>query len=166
MLQFLRCSSYELWTTVYPSNMAPIGLKLWENAFQTICNFRFLTQQHFFDEIFRCRKDVFRHFRWILEELGDFWRQNLIPWRILLQVHNFLGLYDSWSSVSSFVRSKNLANFNFAKAGARPDGGTARHGRGPSLGKIKIWNFYFYFFKFDLSRSCENLFFGIQINLN
>ena len=37
-----------------------------------------------------------------------------------------------------FVRSKNLANFNFAKAGARPDGGTARHGRGPSLGKIEI----------------------------
>ena len=29
-------------TAVYPSNMAPIGLKLWENAFQTIYNFRFV----------------------------------------------------------------------------------------------------------------------------
>ena len=34
--------------------------------------------------------------------------------------------------------TENFSNFNFAKAGARPDGGTARHGRGPSLGKIKI----------------------------
>ena len=38
----------------------------------------------------------------------------------------------------SFVGSKNLTNFNFAKAGALPDGGTARHGRGPRLGNIKI----------------------------
>ena len=27
--------------TEYSSNMAPIGFKLWEMAFQTICNFRF-----------------------------------------------------------------------------------------------------------------------------
>ena len=27
--------------SVYPSNIALIGLKLWGNAFQTICNFRF-----------------------------------------------------------------------------------------------------------------------------
>ena len=26
---------------VYPSNMAPFGLKLWENAFQTIPNISF-----------------------------------------------------------------------------------------------------------------------------
>ena len=30
------------------------------------------------------------------------------------------------------------SNFNFAKAGARPDGGTAWHGPGPSLGQIQI----------------------------
>ena len=35
----------ELRTSVYPSNMAPIGVKLWENAFQTICNFRFFDAQ-------------------------------------------------------------------------------------------------------------------------
>ena len=37
-----------------------------------------------------------------------------------------------------FSDTKTFSNFNFAKAGARPDGGTARHGRGPSLGKIQI----------------------------
>ena len=31
--------------SVYPSNMAPISLKLWENAFQTICNFRFFNSK-------------------------------------------------------------------------------------------------------------------------
>ena len=46
------------------------------------------------------RKYVFRHFWWILEEPDDFWRQNLIPWRILLQVHKFSDLYDAWRSVS------------------------------------------------------------------
>ena len=29
----------KLQTAVYPSNMAPIGAKLWQKAFQTICNF-------------------------------------------------------------------------------------------------------------------------------
>ena len=43
-----RCvypSNIELRTSVYPSNFAPIGLKLWENAFQTICNFRFFNSE-------------------------------------------------------------------------------------------------------------------------
>ena len=31
----------KLRTAVYPSNKARIGVKLWENAFQTICNFSF-----------------------------------------------------------------------------------------------------------------------------
>ena len=33
---------------VYPSNMAPFGLKLWENAFQTIPNISFSTPKKFF----------------------------------------------------------------------------------------------------------------------
>ena len=37
-----------------------------------------------------------------------------------------------------FVRSKNLANFNFAKAGARLGPAVRSDGGGPSLGKIKI----------------------------
>ena len=38
-------SNIELRTSVYPSKFAPIGLKLWENAFQTICNFRFFNSE-------------------------------------------------------------------------------------------------------------------------
>ena len=36
----IECSS-KLQTAVYPSNMARSGAKLWQNAFQTICNFSF-----------------------------------------------------------------------------------------------------------------------------
>ena len=89
--------------------MPPIGLKLRENARQTICNFRFRRKKKI-DENVWCRKYVFRHFRWILEELGDFWHQNLVLGRILLQVHNFSGLYDAWSSIS-FVRSTFVRSF-------------------------------------------------------
>ena len=35
----------ELRTTVYPSNMAPIGLKLGQNAFQTIPDISFFDAQ-------------------------------------------------------------------------------------------------------------------------
>ena len=38
----------KLRTAVYPSNMAPIGAKLWQNAFQTICNFAFFDPENFF----------------------------------------------------------------------------------------------------------------------
>ena len=46
---------------VYPSNMAPFGLKLWENAFQTIPNISFFDAEKFFlakifDENFRQKK--------------------------------------------------------------------------------------------------------------
>ena len=51
----------------------------------------------------------------------------------------FIGLGHKLRSSLLWNWSSN-SNFSFAKAGARPDGGTARHGRGPSLGKIKIWN--------------------------
>ena len=48
---------------VYPSNMAPFGLKLWENAFQTIPNISFFDVENkilakFFDENFRKKKFV------------------------------------------------------------------------------------------------------------
>ena len=47
---------------VYPSNMAPFGLKLWENAFQTIPNISFFdAEKNFlakiFDENFRQKKN-------------------------------------------------------------------------------------------------------------
>ena len=36
-----RRNFVKLWPAVYPSRMAPFGLKLWENAFQTIPNISF-----------------------------------------------------------------------------------------------------------------------------
>ena len=36
---------FKLWMAVYPSNMAAFGLKLWENAFQTIPNISFSTSK-------------------------------------------------------------------------------------------------------------------------
>ena len=48
---------------VYPSNMAPFGLKLWENAFQTIPNISFFDAESIFlaklfDENFRQKKKI------------------------------------------------------------------------------------------------------------
>ena len=50
---FVRFFS-KLRTAVYPSNMAPIGAKLWQNAFQTICNFLFFDAVFFLD-LFFCK---------------------------------------------------------------------------------------------------------------
>ena len=49
---------------VYPSNMAPFGLKLWENAFQTIPNISFFDVEfffllNFFDEKLRGAQKIF-----------------------------------------------------------------------------------------------------------
>ena len=38
----------KLRTILYPPNMAPIGAKLWENAFQAICKFSFCDAENFF----------------------------------------------------------------------------------------------------------------------
>ena len=51
-----------------------------------------------------------------------------------------VGKVSPWALVRSYVRRsfvRSFANFNFAKAGARPADGRLG-GRGPSLGKIKI----------------------------
>ena len=37
---------------VYPSNMAPVDVKLWENAFQTIPDISFFNAQNIFLAIF------------------------------------------------------------------------------------------------------------------
>ena len=55
---------------VYPSRMAPIGAKLWQNAFQTICNFSCFDAQNKFWMIF-------------FQKLfgGDFFFQKMRFWR-------------------------------------------------------------------------------------
>ncbi len=37
----------QLRTSVYPSNLAPISVKLWQRTFRTICNFRFFDAESF-----------------------------------------------------------------------------------------------------------------------
>ena len=77
----------KLRTVVYPPNMAPIGAKLWQNAFQTICNFSF-----FDAEIFCFGKNckifgawIFFQLSGVLEELwgpkrhGHVLRKKLLP---------------------------------------------------------------------------------------
>ena len=47
----------KLWTGVYPPRIAPFGLKLWENAFQTIPDISFFdATKLFFDKNFRQKK--------------------------------------------------------------------------------------------------------------
>ena len=83
--------------TTNSANMAPIGAKLRQNAFRTICNFRFFEADFFVRKIFSVgifvfvffSFSVFRYFRQILEDLGIFRRQNQIPRGILLQMVKF-----------------------------------------------------------------------------
>ena len=42
----------KLRTDVYPSNKARIGVKLWQNAFRTICNFSFFDAEKYFWKLF------------------------------------------------------------------------------------------------------------------
>ena len=59
----------ELRTSVYPSNLAPIGANLRQRAFRKICNFRFFVAENFLSEFFF---SVFHDFQQIFEELGFF----------------------------------------------------------------------------------------------
>ena len=83
--------------TTNSANMAPIGAKLRQNAFRTICNFRFVDADFFFRNFFSAEFffsdffSVFRYFRQILEDLGIFGRQNQLPGGILLQMVKFSG---------------------------------------------------------------------------
>ena len=59
----------KLRTVVYPPNMAPIGAKLWENAFQAICKFSFFDAEHFFWTKILSRGRFFFQETGVLEEL-------------------------------------------------------------------------------------------------
>ena len=75
----IRTNTYgddELRTTVHLPNIAPIGAKLRQNAFQTICNFRFVDAEKICSTKFSATnfgsENVFRNFRLILEEIDEF----------------------------------------------------------------------------------------------
>ena len=68
---------------VYPSSMAPISVKLWENAFQTIPSF-FNTQKIFLAIFFaNFGVDFFFQESGVLEEIGIFERHC----RLLVENH-------------------------------------------------------------------------------
>ena len=56
-------------TAVYPSNMARIAVKLWQNAFQTICNLSFFDAENFFLDFFFAKIFGFFKKSEVLEEL-------------------------------------------------------------------------------------------------
>ena len=127
--------------------MAPIGAKLRQNTFQTICNFRFFdAEKKQIDEHFRCRKRFssfsvdFGGVRRVLTSKSD----SLMNFASGTQFFRFVRRLEL-SFVRLFVRSfvvrsfvRRLANFNFAKAGARLGPAVRSDGGGPSRGKIKI----------------------------
>ena len=87
----------KLWRAVYPSNKAPIGAKLCENAFQTIpVNSIFGEQKKLVDEIFRSRTSFFASF-------GQFWR----IWRLTDLKINFLALFCFRCTYSGVCTTKN-----------------------------------------------------------
>ena len=76
----------EFRTSVYPSNLAPIGAKLWQRAFRKICNFRFFDAEKKNQQNFRIEKSDFRQFGKVLEDLQPNGRQNELARQILLQI--------------------------------------------------------------------------------
>ena len=85
----------KLRTIAYPPNKARIGVKLWQNAFQTICNFSFFDAEKIFGpknfqkilEVNFCFQET-----GVLEELGGFERHWHVRRKKLLPVVRlFLG---------------------------------------------------------------------------
>ena len=78
----------ELRTSVYPSNLAPIGAKLYAR-FGRFATFDFFTPKFFFRRNFRIEKSVFRQFGEVLEDLRPNGRQNQLLRQIFFQIDLF-----------------------------------------------------------------------------
>ena len=74
----------KLRTAVYPSNKAPIGLKLCQNAFQTIPDISFFDVEKKNRHNFSIEKLVFCNFGQAFEEIRPNGPQNQIPHQNLL----------------------------------------------------------------------------------
>ena len=85
----------KLQTAVYPSNMAPIGTKLWENAFQTIPHVSFFDTTSFFKTCFFTQKPGF-YKSLVLEEQRCSECHWHLPRQKLLHVVRLFSLYDPW----------------------------------------------------------------------
>ena len=86
-------------TAVYPPNKARIGVKLWQNAFQTICNFSFFDAEKIFGpKFFQKILEVNFCFQetGVLEELGRFERHWHIRRKKLLRLMRLFWGRLSW----------------------------------------------------------------------
>ena len=107
-------------TAIYPLNKAQIGAKLWQNAFQTICNFSFFDAEKFFGpknfqkilEVNFCFQET-----GVLEELGRFerhWhvcRKKLLPlMRLFLRRLPWRG--GKWLNICRKPRLGTESDFN------------------------------------------------------
>ena len=72
----------KLWTAIYPPRMVPFGLKLWENAFQTIPDISFFDGEKKLN--FQIEKYDFCNFGKVFEELRTNGSQNQIRRQISL----------------------------------------------------------------------------------
>ena len=83
---------------VYPSSMAPIGVKLWENAFQTIPDISFFNTQKLCwpSRLSKCRRRSFFQESFFLEELGIVECHWQIPRQKSSPVSRLFSLYDPW----------------------------------------------------------------------
>ena len=88
---------------VYPSNIAPIGVKLWENAVQTLPDISFFEDQNKLLAIFLSKN--WRRFccqePYVLEELGIFECHWQIPRRKSLPVVRLFVLHNPGRRVKS-----------------------------------------------------------------
>ena len=111
----------ELRTTVHLPNIAPIGAKLRQNAFQTICNFRFFDAEQIFSTKIFGKK--FRFGKRFSQFLGDFGGDR----RVLTWKSDSLMNFASGTQVFSLVQPKNtffVINNRFFRNIFKPGGGS------------------------------------------
>ena len=122
MASNFRRNFVKLWPAVYPPRMAPFGLKLWENAFQTIPDISFFDVAQkklakIFDKIFV--KILFRRKIDKLPVFAELWifgRNRQMRLEKLPPKFWFSTLYDFWRRgkkiVSTFSRLSAKNDFN------------------------------------------------------
>ena len=102
MASYFRRIFVKLWPAVYPSRMAPFGLKLWENAFQTIPNISFFDAEKKFWQNFLMKIIVKKKIRRkidklpVFAELWIFGRNRQMRLEKLPPKFWFSTLYDFW----------------------------------------------------------------------
>ena len=98
----------KLRTAVYPPNMAPIGAKLCQNAFQVIPDISFFDAKKKFDKIFWSRQSCFAF-------LSQFWRSD----RQTDLKMKLLAIFRSRCTYSEVWKTKNWRKYALLRLGVR-----------------------------------------------